>query len=337
MAWGLVEAEPVGQVTAAMSHKAMIISADRPFFEALAAVIKQEGWTADRMDPAEEDDEIAAPYDLLIFAPTNEDVAQMVQFSCVDSFKDKPLLWVANSAPPGMGAGLTRITRLEVLNRLPTMLSRAALGVSLQPKAEQQAPAVAVKEDGAGAKRELKIPSNLTADMIDMRPASVSAAAAALEPEGEEAHPSVSDPVAPEAVVPVAAPEPVLASPAIADGPGDTGGDVDWDNLIPDSETPAPVDPAASEAGRAAMFGAPVDAEPVGDPDLKAAATAMEPAASAGSILPGSEAAARVAVAEAKVDVAEAKAEVAQAEARLMMAEAALMKAEAQLAAFGTS
>ena len=57
-------------------------------------------------------------------------------------FRDKPLLWVATNALPD--AQVSRITRLEVLNRLPTMLSR--LWGLLQPKAEQQAPAVAEKK-----------------------------------------------------------------------------------------------------------------------------------------------------------------------------------------------
>ncbi|MEC7750851.1 MAG: hypothetical protein VX405_05010 [Myxococcota bacterium] len=320
-----------------MSNKAMIISADRPFYEALAAVIKQEGWTADRMDPAEEDDEIAAPYDLLIFAPTDQDVTQMVQFSCVDSFRDKPLLWVANNAPPGMGAGLTRITRLEVLNRLPTMLSRAALGVSLQPKAEQQAPAVAVKEDGAGAKRELKIPTNLTADMIDMRPASVSAAAAAAAPATSSDDSSAESLLA--SVVETQEPEFAAVESGHPEATQTAGEAVDWDNLIPDQASQEEPDDRHSESSREAMFGAPVDAGQAvtGEEEQQSTLDAAPSTDALGSIPPGSEAAVRVAVAEAKVGVAEAKAEVAQAEARLMIAEAALMKAEAQLTALSTS
>jgi len=319
-----------------MNHKAMIISADRPFFEALAAVIKQEGWTADRMDPAEEDDELAAPYDLLIFAPKGDDVSQLVQFSCAESFRQKPLLWVANSAPPGMGAGLTRITRLEVLNRLPTMLSRAALGVSLQPKSEMSAPSVAVKEDGAGAKRELKIPSNLTADMIDMRPASVAAAAAEAAPVETELEPSTdaAPPSPPEsAAASDEAPQEMDEESTVS---AEDDGDVDWDNLIPAQETALPAEEEMAETSRQAMFGAPVDGgpEPEPEPEFVADPDPVQDAIGSESIPPASESGARLAVAEAKVAIIEAKAEVAQAEARLMMAEAGLMKAEARLAAF---
>lgn len=308
---GLVDRRGLRQVTAAMSLKAMIISTDRALFEALAAVMAQEGWQADRMDPAEEDDEMAAPYDLLVFAPHQGDDPELVEFSCAENFIGKPLLWVSNSAPPGMGVGLTRITRLEVLNRLPTMLSRAAAGAPLQPKSEISAPAVAVKEDGAGSKRELKIPTNLSADMIDMRPASVAAAAAKAEPEAEEA------------------PEEEAAEEASAAATDDDE-DVDWNALIP-AEEDAAEEAVAEEEGESApadaLFGASVDEaseEPAASPSGAGDFGSVPPAA----------AEARIHVAEAKVGVAEAKAEVAQAEARLMMAEAALMKAQAQLAAF---
>ena len=111
---------------------ALILSANRDLRSAIAAVLEQEKWTADHMHP-QDFEPYPDPLDLLIAAPEGDE-GEISELVCDDSLANAPLLWVGDSAPPGLGANLVRITRIEVLTKLPNMLQRAELGVPLAPK-----------------------------------------------------------------------------------------------------------------------------------------------------------------------------------------------------------
>ena len=138
---------------------ALILSANRDLRSAIAAVLEQEGWTPDHMHPDSfepyHDDALA----LLIVAPSDGDDAKLSELACDDSLEAAPLLWVGNEAPPGLGANLVRITRFDVLTKLPNMLQRAQLGVPLAPKREPDRVGVDVVESQVGFINPIRGPS----------------------------------------------------------------------------------------------------------------------------------------------------------------------------------
>ena len=137
---------------------AVLVSANRDLRSAIAAVLEQEGWRADHINPAtfESYDDDA---DLLIVAPSQGDEAFLSDLCCHDSLAGPPLLWVGNEAPPGLGASLVRITRFEVLTKLPNMLQRVELGVPLAPKVASNKPVADVVEGQVGFISPLRGPT----------------------------------------------------------------------------------------------------------------------------------------------------------------------------------
>lgn len=137
---------------------AVLLSANRDLRSAIAAVLEQEGWRADHINPntfeSYEDDA-----DLLIVAPSEGDEAFLSDLCCHDSLAGPPLLWVGNEPPPGLGAALVRITRFEVLTKLPNMLQRAELGVPLAPKVASNKPVADVVEGQVGFISPLRGPT----------------------------------------------------------------------------------------------------------------------------------------------------------------------------------
>jgi hypothetical protein len=136
---------------------AVLLSANRDLRSAIAAVLQQEGWQADHLQPGSFE-----PYqdaaDLLIVAPSDGDEAELSELCCDESLAKLPLLWVGNDPPPGLGASLVRINRFEVLTKLPNMLQRAELGVALAPK-RQPAAIVDVVEGQVGFISPLRGPT----------------------------------------------------------------------------------------------------------------------------------------------------------------------------------
>jgi hypothetical protein len=136
---------------------AVILSANRDLRSAIAAVLEQEGWNADHLHPLSfESYEDAA--DLLMVAPSDGDEAALSDLCCHDSLAGIPLLWVGNEAPPRLGAQLVRITRFDVLTKLPNMLQRAELGVPLAPQRAPQ-PVADVVEGQVGFVSPLRGPT----------------------------------------------------------------------------------------------------------------------------------------------------------------------------------
>ncbi|MEE2834903.1 MAG: hypothetical protein VYB65_02650 [Myxococcota bacterium] len=137
---------------------AVLLSANRDLRSAIAAVLEREGWRADHLHPA-----TFEPYedeaDLLIVAPSDGDEALLSDLCCHESLEGPPLLWVGNEPPPGLGASLVRISRFEVLTKLPNMLQRAALGVSLVPKGAASQPVADVVEGQVGFISPLRGPT----------------------------------------------------------------------------------------------------------------------------------------------------------------------------------
>ena len=136
---------------------ALIISANRDLRSALAAVLRQEGWAPDHMNPQDFEPLDDKP-DLLIVAPNQGDDGALSELVRDDSLDAIPMLWVGNDPPPGLGANLVRINRFEVLMKLPNMLQRVQLGVPLAPKVEQAGP-VDVVEGQAGFMSPLRGPT----------------------------------------------------------------------------------------------------------------------------------------------------------------------------------
>jgi len=137
---------------------AVLLSANRDLRSAIAAVLEQEGWRADHVQP-----ETFEPYedqaDLLIVAPSGGDEAVLSGLCRHESLVGPPLLWVGNEPPPGLGASLVRITRFEVLTKLPNMLQRAELGVALEPKPAARKPVADVVEGQVGFISPLRGPT----------------------------------------------------------------------------------------------------------------------------------------------------------------------------------
>jgi hypothetical protein len=140
-----------------MAQVAMVISADETLRGAMMGVVVAEGWTADELAPAGAG-AVEGTYDLLIFAPHQQDAGFLVHLSGQPQFAGMPLLWVGEEVS-GLPSGSAGIPRIEVLTKLPTMLARAAIGASLVPKSGP-AIGVSVVEGNAGFIKPLRPPDD---------------------------------------------------------------------------------------------------------------------------------------------------------------------------------
>jgi len=140
-----------------MGQVALVVSADEALRSAMMGVLAAEGWTADEVAPAAAAD-VEPECNLVIFAPHKQDAGFLVHLSGQSEFAEMTRLWVGEETPD-LPPGLARIARIEVLTKLPTMLARAAIGASLEPKAAAT-PGVSVVEGSAGFIKPLRPPGD---------------------------------------------------------------------------------------------------------------------------------------------------------------------------------
>jgi hypothetical protein len=140
-----------------MGQFALVVSADEALRSAMMGVLAAEGWTAEEVAPAAAAD-VVAECDLVILAPHKQDAGFLVHLADQSQLAEMTRLWVGEEAPD-LPPEMARIARIEVLTKLPTMLARAAIGASLEPKAAAT-PGISVVEGNAGFIKPLRPPDD---------------------------------------------------------------------------------------------------------------------------------------------------------------------------------